>query len=66
MEIYIQMIGDAYRMCEETIQQGKKTVWAHAQINAGSRKTALNVGLKPRGINTVIQRKQSGFDGDSI
>lgn len=48
----------AYRMCEETIQQGKKPVWAHAQTNAGSRKTALNVGFKPCGMNTVIHKNE--------
>lgn len=44
----------AYRMCEAIIQQGRNPVWAHAETNAGSRKTALSVGFEPCGINTVI------------
>lgn len=46
----------AYRMCEEIIQQGRRPVWAHAEINAGSQKTALSVGFKPCRINTVIHK----------
>ena len=46
-----------YRMCEEIIQQGRKPVWAHAEMNKGSQKTALGVGFKPIGINSVIQKK---------
>ncbi len=48
----------AYRMCEEIIQQGRRPVWAHAETNTGSRKTALSVGFKPYRINTVIQKQQ--------
>ena len=47
----------AYKMCEEIIKQGKKPVWAHAEMNKGSQKTALSVGFKLRGINTVIHKK---------
>lgn len=47
----------ANKMCKEIIKQGKKPVWAHAEMNTGSQKTALSVGFKPRGINTVIQKK---------
>ena len=47
----------AYKMCEEIIKQGKKPVWAHAEMNNGSQKTALSVGFKLRGINTVIHKK---------
>ncbi len=46
----------AYRMCVEILQQGRKPVWAHAETNTGSRKTALGVGFKPIGINTVIHK----------
>lgn len=48
----------AYRMCEEIIQQGRRPVWAHAETNTGSQKTALSVGFKPCRINTVIHKKQ--------
>jgi len=44
----------AFKMCEEIIKLGKKPVWAHAEMNTGSQKTALSVGFKPRWINTVI------------
>lgn len=47
----------AYKMCEEIIRQGRRPVWAHAETNTGSQKTALSVGFKPIGINTVIQKK---------
>ncbi len=48
----------AYRMCGEIIQQGRMPVWAHAETNEGSQKTALSVGFIPCKINTVIQKKQ--------
>ena len=48
----------AYMMCEEIMRQGRKPVWAHAETNAGSRKTALSIGFEPCGINTVIRKKQ--------
>ena len=47
----------AYEMCEEIIRQGRRPVWAHAETNTGSQKTALSAGFKPIGINTVIQKK---------
>ena len=47
----------AYEMCEEIIRQGRRPVWAHAETNTGSQKTALCVGFKPIGINTVIHKK---------
>ncbi|SEA72526.1 FR47-like protein [Pseudobutyrivibrio sp. ACV-2] len=47
----------AYKMCEEIMRQGRRPVWAHAETNTGSQKTALSVGFKPIGINTVIQKK---------
>ena len=47
----------AYRMCGEIIQRGRKPVWAHAETNAGSQKTALSVGFKPCRTNTVIRKK---------
>ena len=46
----------AYKMCEEIIRQGRRPVWAHAETNTGSQKTALGVGFKPIGINTVIHK----------
>ncbi|WP_026510774.1 GNAT family N-acetyltransferase [Butyrivibrio sp. LC3010] len=46
----------AYRMCMEIIQQGRKPVWAHAETNTGSQKTALSVGFKPIVINMVIHK----------
>ena len=48
----------AYRMCKEIIHQGRKPVWAHAEVNKGSQKTALSVGFRQCGINTVIHKKQ--------
>lgn len=47
----------AHKMCEEIIRQGRRPVWAHTETNTGSQKTALSVGFKPIGINTVIQKK---------
>lgn len=46
----------AYKMCEEIIRQDRRPVWAHAETNVGSQKTALSVGFKPCGINTVIHK----------
>ena len=46
----------ANRMCEEIITQGKKPVWAHAETNEGSRKTAIGAGFKPCKVNTVIHK----------
>lgn len=46
----------AYKMCEEIMRQGRRPVWAHSETNTGSQKTALSVGFKPIGINTVIHR----------
>ena len=48
----------AYRMCKEIIHQGRKPVWAHAEVNKGSQKTALSVGFRQCGINTVIHKKK--------
>ena len=47
----------AYEMCEEIIRQGRRPVWAHAETNTGSQKTALSAGFKPIGTNTVIHKK---------
>ena len=47
----------AYKMCEEIIRRGRRSVWAHAETNTGSQKTALSAGFEPIGINTVIQKK---------
>ena len=43
-------------MCEEIIAQGKKPVWAHAELNEGSRKTAISVGFRACKVNTVIRK----------
>ena len=48
----------AYKMCEEIMRQGRRPVWAHAETNKGSQKTALSVGFKPCRMNTVIHKKQ--------
>ena len=47
----------SYKMCEEIIRQGKKPVWAHAETNEGSRKTALLAGFIPARVNTVVRKK---------
>lgn len=46
----------AKRMCEEIITQRKKPVWAHAETNEGSRKTAIGAGFKSCRVNTVIHK----------
>jgi hypothetical protein len=48
----------SYRMCEEIVNQGKKPVWAHAESNIGSQKTAIRAGFKPCKVNTVIRKKR--------
>ena len=48
----------ADRMCKEIIAQGKKPVWAHAETNEGSRKTALGAGFKPSKVNTFIHKRR--------
>ena len=48
----------AYKMCEEIIKQGKKPVWAHAETNTCSGKTAISAGFRPFRVNTVIRKKQ--------
>ena len=47
----------AYKMCEEIMRQGRRPVWAHAETNTGSQKTALSIGFKPCGINSVIHKE---------
>ena len=47
----------SYKMCEEIIRQGKHPVWAHAEKNEGSRKTAFSVGFKSAHVNTVIRKR---------
>jgi len=46
------------RMCEEILGQGKQPVWAHAQQNLISGKTALHCGFIKDRINTVIRYSQ--------
>ena len=43
-------------MCEEIRAQGKAPVWAHAETNEGSQKTAISVGFKACKVNTVIKK----------
>ncbi|MCR5701344.1 MAG: GNAT family N-acetyltransferase [Lachnospiraceae bacterium] len=43
-------------MCEDIRAQGKTPVWAHAESNEGSQKTAISVGFKPCKVNTVIKK----------
>ena len=47
-----------YKMCEEITKQGKKPVWAHAETNTGSGKTAVSAGFRPFRVNTVIRKEQ--------
>ena len=47
----------ANRMSEEIITRGKKPVWAHAETNEGSRKTAFSVGFRPCKVNKEIRKK---------
>ncbi len=46
----------ALRMCQEILDLGKKPVWAAAETNAGSMRTAESAGFLPERINTVIRR----------
>ncbi len=39
------------RMCEEIISQGRKPVWAHAESNTASMRTALKSGFIQKKIN---------------
>ena len=48
----------ACEMCEEIQKLGKEPVWAHAETNAGSRKTAVGAGFIQSRVNTVIRRKR--------
>jgi predicted GNAT family acetyltransferase len=41
----------ALKMCEEIINSGKKPVWAHAESNTGSMRTALKCGFVQKKIN---------------
>ena len=44
------------RMCREILRQGKRPVWAHAQQNIGSERTALSCGFLEYKRNTVIRK----------
>ena len=46
----------AFKMCEEIINRNRKPVWAHAEKNVGSQKTAIRAGFKPCRVNTVIRK----------
>ena len=48
-----------HRMCEETIEQGKRPVWAHGEGNLASRATALACGFVQRKINWCASLKQA-------
>lgn len=41
----------AQRMCDEITAMGKKPVWAHAESNTGSMRTALKCGFVPKKTN---------------
>ncbi len=47
------------KMCAEVIAQGKRPVWAHAEANAASMRTALRCGFIRRKINAAIRVKQA-------
>lgn len=44
----------AERMCREILAQGKKPVWAHAEQNEASGKTAIGIGFLPVKTNITI------------
>ncbi len=46
-------------MCEDIREKGKTPVWAHAELNEGSQKTAISVGFKACKVNTVIKKMPS-------
>lgn len=48
-----------HRMCEDTIEQGKRPVWAHGEGNLASRATALACGFVQRKINWCASLKQA-------
>ena len=45
----------AYQMCEEIFKLGRMPVWAHAETNEKSRKTAISNGFVPIKVNSVIR-----------
>ena len=47
------------RMCEHSIEIGKRPVWAHSISNKGSMNTALKCGFVQDRINTVIRKRES-------
>ena len=47
------------KMCAESISQGKKPVWAHAETNTASMHTALRCGFVQSRINSMICIKQA-------
>ena len=47
------------KMCAESVSQGKKPVWAHAETNTGSMHTALRCGFIRRKVNATICLKQA-------
>ncbi len=49
----------ACMMCEEIILKGKKPVWAHAESNMGSMKTALKCGFVQKKTNSFCCIKQA-------
>ena len=46
-------------LCDEIIFQGKKPVWAHAETNAASMRTALRCGFVRKKVNYTICLKQA-------
>ena len=44
------------RMCQEILMQGKRPVWAHAQQNTWSERTALSCGFLEHTRNMVVRK----------
>ena len=46
------------RMCDEIVAQGKKPVWAHAESNIASMRTAFRCGFTKKKVNRFCRLKQ--------
>lgn len=51
----------AARMCRDIIASGKRPVWAHAEQNIASMRTAAACGFTKQKINTVIRLAEPGI-----
>ncbi len=47
------------KMCVESVLQGKKPVWAHAETNTGSMHTAIRCGFIRKKVNSAIGIKKA-------